>query len=274
MAKNKNHVIQNSHWDRTLMSTTREPTATQQDSYDLSHSDDLLNNPAPMRSVHNASNQRAADVRYFDNYQAVAPKDAIFLVEKGARERADHLLTEYNSTIHSNSKRSHLAVTDQSDFKFQYTSVQAPVGAFLSHRIQNQAQHSVTRSRRQDRTKPMSPFAGFPTNAGARHRQLQALSMSFDAGLDNNGVVQVSEAAMSPRGHLNYVARQRSQLQTQQEDSRMHVQELGGLVSETPDLQLQVHGRKSGIHQHKPTSKRHIVSITLPETSGEFNLRQ
>lgn len=54
----------------------------------------------------------------------------------------------------------------------------------------------------------------------------------------------------------------------------MHVQELGGLASETPDLLLQVQGRKSGIHQHKPTSKRHIVSITLPETSTDFNMRQ
>lgn len=214
MAKNKNHVIQNSHWDRTLMSTTREPTATQQDSYDLSHSDDLLNNPAPMRSVHNNSSRPAPDLRYFDNYQALAQQDAIYLIEKGARERADRLLTEYKSTIHSNSKRSHLAVTDQSDFKFQYMGPQAPMGAFLSHRIQTQAQHSVTRSGKHDKTKLTSPFAGISTNAGPRHRHLQALSMSYDAGLDNTGVAQASEAAKSPRGHLNYVARQRSQLQT------------------------------------------------------------
>lgn len=236
MTKNKNQVLQNSQRDRTLRSSTRAP-ATRQDSYDMSYSEDF-GNPAAMRSVHtNNCDQLGAGRQNFDVSPLMGQQDAIYMMETGKREHADYLLTDYNSSVLSGSKRSNMAVTDQSDLKFQYANVLLPLGAFASHRIQNATQQQTgPRSKRLDAKTTTIPFAGYPKNAGARHRQLQALSMSYDAGLDHAGNAVAPELPASLLGHLDVVARQRSQLQTHQGHSRIHVQEMGQAPPETPKL--------------------------------------
>lgn len=74
MTKNKNQVIQSSnYWDRQLVTTAREFSVTNQDSFDLSYSDEFMGNP--FRSVHLNYNQNG--LFNYDKYVTANKLDAI-----------------------------------------------------------------------------------------------------------------------------------------------------------------------------------------------------